>query len=316
MRRGWGIGAVLLLLCGSTACSANLPFGDPEEDRAVEIAEEYLDAIVDGRLEDAHSMLSVRSFEPLPDSAYAGTEHRIEEYTIDEVTSGRQVEATLVTDAGTTEVELLVVPEERTISDDGIWHLLSFSVSLETAVPRINGNGIPGIPVAGPSGAISFHVPRGMYTVRAEAGPLLTEEEQTVDFSAGAEDPAAGGLFFHPELNEEGSERAQQQVDELVERCLEDVSGKDTSCPNRLPSDTEPDDGSVQWTLLKQPTVQWQRADGDHIGGVIEYDHFFSATWTEDGEQRSVEELGWATNHVEASVDGEDELSVEITDLG
>src|SRR5699024_85284 len=101
MRRRWGIGIVLVLLCGSTACSSGLPFGDSEERRAVVIAEEYLTAIVDGRVEDAHAMMSDPSFAPLPDEIYAATEHRVESFTIDDAGSSSFVGATLESDEGT-----------------------------------------------------------------------------------------------------------------------------------------------------------------------------------------------------------------------
>ena len=307
---------MLVLLCGSTACSSGLPFGDSEERRAVEIAEEYLTAIVDGRVEDAHAMMSDPSFAPLPDEIYAATEHRVESFTIDDAGSSSFVGATLESDEGTREIEVYVDPDADEVIDADSWNLLAFTVTYEDARPLINGASIPGQPVAGPVGEIEFHAPPGMYVLDADVGSLLAVEEQTVDFGLGASADETSGVRLRPELGDEGRELAQQQVDELVERCLENHDQGDDTCPNQPPANADPDPDSVEWTLLKQPTVQWSRADGDHIGGIIEYDDFFSATWTEDGEPKSRDTIGWGSSSVEARVSREDELSVEITDLG
>lgn len=307
---------MLALLCGSTACSGGLLFGDSEADIATEIAEEYLTAIVEGRAEDAHGMLTDPGFEPMPDEVYVETEHRVTDYTVDEVTGTTLVEGALLADDGWMPYELHIDVETGEITDPGTWRLLSYAITLETAVPLINGTGIPGRPVAGPDGVISLQAPPGVYVLDAEVGNLLTVEEQTVDLGVSSSGESTSGPRLRPTLSEEGSELAQQQVDELLERCLEDISGEDASCPNQLPSGSDPDPRSVEWTLLEPPTVQWRSADGDHVGGTIEYGQYFSATWTEDGEPAAEDALGWGSDQVEARVDGEDELSVEITDLG
>src|SRR5699024_490602 len=202
------------------------------------------------------------------------------------------------------------------VIDADSWNLLAFTVTYEDARPLINGASIPGQPVAGPVGEIEFHAPPGVYVLDADVGSLLAVEEQTVDFGLGASADETSGVRLRPELGAEGRELAQQQVDELVERCLENHDQGDDTCPNRPPANADPAPDSVEWTLLKQPTVQWSRADGDHIGGIIEYDDFFSATWTEDGEPKSRDTIGWGSSSVEARVSREDERSVEITDLG
>src|SRR5699024_5802929 len=158
--------------------------------------------------------------------------------------------------------------------------------------------------------------PPGMYVLDADVGSLLAVEEQTVDFGLGASPDETSGVRLQPELSDEGRELAQQQVDELVERCLENHDQGDDTCPNQPPANADPDPDSVEWTLLKQPTVQWSRADGDHIGGIIEHADYFPATRTEGGEPKSRDTIGWGSSSVEARVSREDELSVEITDLG
>src|SRR5699024_3786921 len=155
-----------------------------------------------------------------------------------------------------------------------------------------------------------------MYVLDADVGSLLAVEEQTVDFGLGASADETSGVRLRPELGDEGRGLAQQQVDELVERCLGNHDQGDDTGPNRPPANADPDPDSVQWTLLKQPTVQRRRADGDHIGGILDDAHRFPATWTEDGEPKSRDTSGWGSSSVEARVSREDELSVEITDLG
>ena len=137
-----------------------------------------------------------------------------------------------------------------------------------------------------------------------------------MDYGLGEAPDDSSGVCLQPGLSEEVDELAQQQVDELIARWLENRNGGDDSRPNQPPANADPDRDSVEWNLLEQPTVQWRRVDADHIGGIIEYDHYFSATRTEDGEPKSRDTIGWAINAVEAKVSREGELSVEITDMG
>lgn len=309
MRKAAAAALASVLVFGLGGCA------DSPEKQAQELVERYLQAIVDGRAADAAALAGADQTDAaiVPDEALRQAEQRIDGFTIEDVTSWS---ATVTVTAGeeSREASIMVDLENESVSDPWLWRPMGLYISLPVAQLTMNDVVIP---TSEDGGAVVLALP-GVYHTSAEAGPLVDVTVGT--WELGLQDSMMDPTSSDPisaTLNEAGQAEADRQFQAIIDRCLEDRTGRDTSCPNQLFDYYTPDPGSVEWTLLAPLEVEWDRpVAGYFIGSLAgDNDYLWAVTWTENGEPQDWlgQEEGWTyVGSPAALLNPDHTLTVEI----
>ncbi|OYN88057.1 hypothetical protein [Parenemella sanctibonifatiensis] len=282
----------LVLVLGLSGCTAL----DDSPER--ELAERYLQAIVDGRYADAWQLTEdsqnydADEWPVVPDAAAATAEGRIDDFTIDEVDEETgAATVTLKAGADSRQVTLEVDLDAGLVGDVHTWRLLGAMQAPRSAPVTINGSRLAFDP--DPIQPISVFAPPGTWMVSVEVDELLEVEPTT--WAIGLHDPLTRtepAPLMTARLSEAGEAHVNAQLDEWLADCLTDRDGRRSGCPNQLPSSLPVDPGSVQWSMVGDPAYSWDefqldQAIGD-VSGVT-----WTATWTEGGEPRDGTDFTW-----------------------
>lgn len=254
------LGVIVLSIVGST-------LSDPEKR-----AEEYLDAIVDGDVEDALALAPVDEDEAstalLTDEVYADAEDRITGYEITDVEESGDTVTVTVDLEGPDEgndVELTLVADGRRALFFDDWKVdegglaRQVTVSVPESSTTIDANGVS-VEADGGDEAVFWALP-GSYVFNpfGDNRWLEPSDEPTAV-------PAAESFGLYAETGRPGpSEALRQEVESAISEwtttCMAATELDPDDCPQEAYGSGDRQ-RKVVWTLVTPPTVSWEGFDG------------------------------------------------------
>ena len=227
-------------------------------------AEEYLQALVDGKLEKALDMAPADSDldnSLMTDEVYSKVENRISGFEITDVmVDGDKAEVAVDVEQGS-ETEAMKLSLSKAGTEAVLFKKWKVDAPLGTwslrylVDPDVTGTAVNGVDFKAPEDGRKLAVMPGDYTFNAPNGTKFVSYGEDEIMSVGLDSQESlMGVGFLPEITDAARDEIKAQTRAHLEACMKSTELLPKGCPNKADGEDPNNFRNIKWSMTREPT--------------------------------------------------------------